>query len=75
MATSKVALSDVPVKVSDGTTGVRMQSRHHKFCWAASTNSPADQSVCHLDHDVYVENKGPIWVWSPNGQALNIIVT
>lgn len=75
MATARIVLTSNPIKITEGVTGVRMQSKSVKFCWSAATVKPTDLSLCHEDSDVYVQDKGPIWAWYVSPKPLTIIVT
>lgn len=74
MATRKVILTNTPTKISEGTEGIRMQSKYQDFCWAAGTTAPKDLTLCMEDRDVYVEGKGPIWAWKLSKAPLAIMV-
>lgn len=75
MATAKITLTSTPVQVSTGASGVRIQSHHREFYWAASTTKPTDLSLGHTDKDVYIEDKGAIWAWTNSKEPLYVVVT
>lgn len=75
MPTTKVTLTTSPQQISDGSTGVRIQSTRYKFRWVASTAAPTDLSLYVLDQDVYIEGKGPIWAWADSQSVGDVSVT
>lgn len=75
MPTTKVTLTTAPKQVTDGSTGVRIQSTRYKFRWVASTAAPTDLSFYVVDQDVYIEGKGPIWAWAESQYVGDVTVT